>query len=283
MKSNDYDSRFDRKGRADGSVSGHKGRPPQPHDGMEEAEDITFAMLYQRLAGSFRLLWIAIKYRILKLLGFSGSGKKPAWGASVFKMAMLAVIIILVTQKEIKFSVNLKAPLAAASKSEEPEAKIASNKALGKFSLSDALPFGKSSAEENHSIAVSELDAVEVNDYVGRFSKVAVAEMRKFGIPASVKMAQAILESRAGLSPAVRERNNHFGKPLDNVEYVSAWENWRAHSLLLKNEYSSLFEDAYGYRQWAKGLQRLKYNSDKNYADKLIELIEKYELAILDE
>lgn len=283
MKSNHYDSRFDRRGYATGSISGRNSRPPHPYDGFETAEDITFAMLYQRLAGGLRLLWIALKYRMMKLMGLAGSGKKQAWGFSVFKMTMLAVIVILVTQKEIKFSVNLKAPMTGVGKSDVPEAVAVSNKALGQFSLGDALPFGKSASDKNHSIAVSELDAAEVRAYIGRFSKVAVAEMRKFGIPASVKMAQAILESRAGQSPAVRERNNHFGRPLDQAEYVSAWENWRAHSLLLKNEYSSLFEDAYGCRQWAKGLQKLKYNSDRNYADKLMEIIEKYELTTLDE
>jgi flagellum-specific peptidoglycan hydrolase FlgJ len=107
--------------------------------------------------------------------------------------------------------------------------------------------------------------------------------MRKFGIPASIKMAQAILESKAGESAGVKQYNNHFGSPLSQTEYVSAWENWRAHSLFLKNEYSALFDDAYGYKQWAKGLQKLKYSSDRNYADKLIEVIEKYELTLLDE
>jgi flagellum-specific peptidoglycan hydrolase FlgJ len=44
-----------------------------------------------------------------------------------------------------------------------------------------------------------------------------------------------------------------------------------------------LFDDAYGYKQWAKGLEKLKYSTDRNYADKLIEVIEKFELTLLDE
>jgi len=283
MKSNYYETNSNRNGGMPKGTTGRNTHAPQSNYGFENPEDITFALLFHRLAGGLKMLWIALKYRLMKLFKISNSKTKTTWRVSLFKLTLLAVVIILVTQKDIRFSVNLKAPLAGIGQSQEPEAVAASNKSLGKFSLSDALPFGKAAVKSEELVSVSDLDHEEVNDYIGRFSKVAVAEMRKFGIPASIKMAQAILESKAGKSNSVRLSNNHFGSPLSQTEYVSAWENWRAHSLYLKNECSTLFDDAYGYKQWAKGLQKLKYNTDKNYADKLIQVIEKYELTLLDE
>ncbi len=263
--------------------SGRNTNPPQQNYGFEKPEDITFAMLFQRLLSGLKLLWIALKYRLLKMLGISNTRTSAWWRVSIFKLSLIAVVIILVTQKDIRFSVNLKAPLAGIGQSQEPEAVATSNKALSRFSLGDALPFGKDGDISEQAIKVSDLNPDIVNVYIGRFSKVAVAEMRKFGIPASIKMAQAILESQAGESAQVKQNNNHFGRPLSHTEYVSAWENWRAHSLHLKNEYSALFDDAHGYKQWAKGLQKLKYSADRNYAEQLIELIEKFELNLLDE
>lgn len=284
MKPNDYESSRFAQESPKRSINHKNGQTPQSARHFEQPEEITFSMLFQRLAGGFRLLWIALKYRIMKLMGLTGAKKSTSWKLSLFKVSMVAVIIILVTQKDIRFSVNLRAPLAGIGKSEEaPKAIATSNKALGQFSLSDALQMGKDSPDDEKVPEVSALNSDDVNEYVSRFSKVAVAEMRKFGIPASVKLAQAILESNAGKSSATTETKNHFGKPLQANEYVSAWENWRAHSLLLKNDYSALFDDAYGYKQWAKGLQKMKYNSDRNYAEKLIEVIEKYDLSLLDE
>lgn len=283
MKSNYYESNYQRRGDSTGNVSNRKDNAPKHHSAYDQPEELSLGMLFQRLATGFKMLWIALKYRLLKMLGITGVKSKSFWRISLLKVTMLAVVIILVTQKDIRFSVNLKAPLAGIGQAEQPKAVAAANRSLSKFSLSDALPFGKKSEEETEEVSVSDLHPDQVNQYVGRFSKVAVAEMRKFGIPASIKMAQAILESQAGQSSAVKEMNNHFGKPLHQMEYVSAWENWRAHSLLLKNEYSSLFDDAYGYTQWAKGLQKLHYSSDKQYASKLITIIEKYELTLLDE
>lgn len=283
MKSNYYETNSNRKGEMPAGATGRNTNAPQPNLGFDTPEDITFAMLFHRLLGGLKLLWIALKYRALKLMGISNTKNKSSWKVPAFKLSLLAVVIILVTQKDIRFSVNLKAPLAGLGQSQEPQAIATSNKSLGKFSLGDALPFGKEAVKSEEVVKVSDLNPEDVNDYIGRFSKVAVAEMRKFGIPASIKMAQAILESKAGESTDVKQYNNHFGSPLSQTEYVSAWENWRAHSLFLKNECTALFDDAYGYKQWAKGLQKLKYSTDRNYADKLIEVIEKFELTLLDE
>ncbi len=142
--------------------------------------------------------------------------------------------------------------------------------------------------------------------YVNRFSKVAQAEMEKYGIPASIKLAQGLLESNAGNSPIARENNNHFGIKCfsrncrkghcRNFEddshkdffraYRSAWESFRAHSLMLteSERYKPLFAlPKNDYRAWATGLAEAGYATDPDYAEKVARLIEELGLQRFDE
>lgn len=142
--------------------------------------------------------------------------------------------------------------------------------------------------------------------YIRRFQRVAIAEMEKFGIPASISMAQGLLESNAGQSRLAREINNHFGikchsktcQPghCDNyhddsakdffVRYGNAWESWRAHSKLLADpsrRYAGFIKSCGNdYLCWAKGLKKKGYATAPRYDKKLIDLIEKYQLHRLD-
>ncbi|MBK6932827.1 MAG: glucosaminidase domain-containing protein [Saprospirales bacterium] len=126
-------------------------------------------------------------------------------------------------------------------------------------------------------------------DYVERFAPVAVAEMQKYGIPASIILAQGLLESNAGTSNLAQQTNNHFGikchsnrcKPghcanfSDDshkdffVRYGNVWSSYRAHSNFLKNSrrYGHLFKlDASDYKGWARGLAKAGYATDPKYA-----------------
>ena len=135
------------------------------------------------------------------------------------------------------------------------------------------------------------------NSYVERFAPVAMAEMRKFGIPASIILAQGLLESNAGDSPLSRTANNHFGIKCFSktckkghcanftddshkdffVKYGNAWSSFRAHSDMLQKSkrYHALFElDATDYKNWALGLEKSGYATDRMYAEKLLSLIQ---------
>ncbi len=135
------------------------------------------------------------------------------------------------------------------------------------------------------------------NSYVERFAPVAMAEMRKFGIPASIILAQGLLESNAGDSPLSRNANNHFGIKCFSktckkghcanftddshkdffVKYGNAWGSFRAHSEMLKKSkrYQALFElDNTDYKNWALGLEKSGYATDRMYAEKLLSLIQ---------
>ena len=140
--------------------------------------------------------------------------------------------------------------------------------------------------------------------YIERFAPIAISEMRRYKIPASITLAQAILESNGGMSELARKHNNHFGvkcyeqhcedghcinyhddTPKDHFKrYPSAWESFRDHSLFLqKSWYAPLYElPATDYKAWAEGLAKSGYAADKKYAQKLIKVIEKYDLAKYD-
>lgn len=136
--------------------------------------------------------------------------------------------------------------------------------------------------------------------YVQRFAKVAKSEMEKYGIPASIKLAQGILESNAGNSTLALENKNHFGikcfskkcskghcsnfsddshKDFFRV-FNTSWESYRAHSELLQ---STRYRNLNGnYRDWANGLVKAGYATDPKYGEKLINLIEALELHQYD-
>ncbi|MCC6815036.1 MAG: glucosaminidase domain-containing protein [Saprospiraceae bacterium] len=147
--------------------------------------------------------------------------------------------------------------------------------------------------------------------YIEQYKAIAIREMNRTGIPASIKMAQGIMESMSGRSELAVNANNHFGikcKPGwdgdtyqykdDDFDvkgelvhscfrkYSAAEQSYLDHSefLLNRKRYKVLFE--YGktdYVSWAKGLQACGYATDPNYAIKLIEAIERYKLYRFDQ
>ncbi len=136
-------------------------------------------------------------------------------------------------------------------------------------------------------------------EYIETYKGIAVDHMRKYKIPASITLAQGLLESGAGKSALTKNSNNHFGIKCHNDwtggkvyqaddtpndcfrKYKRAEDSFEDHSRFLadKPRYKSLFALAItDYRGWAKGLQQAGYATDKAYANKLIKLIEDYEL-----
>ena len=133
------------------------------------------------------------------------------------------------------------------------------------------------------SATVRQLEDQKVRQYIKRFNKIARLESQRFGIPASVLLAQAISESWAGEHPAAMEVNNHFGQVFSDKSYGSAWENWRAHSIWMSRKYPEMLQHRKDYERWAKALQRSGYSSQRRYAKTLVGIIEKYHLYTLDE
>jgi flagellum-specific peptidoglycan hydrolase FlgJ len=134
-------------------------------------------------------------------------------------------------------------------------------------------------------------------DYVKQYSKIAKLEENRTGIPASITLAQGLLESDAGQSRLTKSASNHFGIKCFShnckkghcknftddthkdffIVYKSAWQSFKAHSDFLKNgsRYSKLFRlSKKDYKGWANGLKSAGYATDKRYHEKLILIIE---------
>lgn len=141
-------------------------------------------------------------------------------------------------------------------------------------------------------------------EYLERYKHIAVAHMEKYGIPASIKMAQGMLESDNGNSRLAREGNNHFGIKCKSDwtggvifhddddkgecfrKYRTADESWLDHSEFLDKgqRYQFLFElDPIDYKAWAHGLKQAGYATNPRYPELLIKIIEDNELYLLDQ
>lgn len=139
--------------------------------------------------------------------------------------------------------------------------------------------------------------------YISQYSDLAVSHQKKFRIPASITLAQGLLESGAGQSDLAQRSNNHFGIKCHSDwnggrvyhdddrrgecfrKYKRVEDSYEDHSRFLTDRprYAVLFElNIKDYRGWAKGLQKCGYATDRAYANKLIKVIEDYELYAFD-
>lgn len=143
----------------------------------------------------------------------------------------------------------------------------------------------------------------QYEDYIKKYRELAVEEMKKYRIPASITLAQGLLESGAGQSKLARKSNNHFG-----IKCGSGWtgktvsydddargecfraykhpkQSYEDHSKFLvgRSRYASLFKlKITDYKGWARGLKKAGYATNPRYAEQLIGIIELYDLHKYD-
>ncbi len=137
--------------------------------------------------------------------------------------------------------------------------------------------------------------------YIDTYKNLAIEQMQKYRIPASITLAQGLLESAAGRSTLATEANNHFGIKVGNWsgpyvlrnddapnekfrKYKSARESYEDHSRFLQGRrYQALFQlDITDYKGWAHGLKKAGYATNPVYAESLIHIIEMYNLQQFD-
>ena len=229
-----------------------------------------------------------------------------------FKLAFLGVCTFFALKKDLNLNINLgtgKQPIAAATTPSRPMARTTS------LSVSDNILGGPSNhassfvpatpaKPKRKPIVMTEKTKKQLA-YVERFASVAQEEMQKFHIPASITLAQGLIETNAGQSPLATKNNNHFGIKCFSKsckkghcsnfsddshkdffrKYASSWESFRAHSKLLTyKRYKHLAQlPTSDYKGWAVGLKKAGYATDKNYHNKLIRLIESLHLDKYDE
>lgn len=207
------------------------------------------------------------------------------------KIFILACVLFLVSCKGTKYTTNHKKPTPKSrttTVAKKPTPKPVASK-----------PTEKLEATSNVSVTAN-----TIQNYISTFKETAKDNMRTYGIPASITLAQGILESGSGNGRLASQANNHFGIKCHKEwtgetiyhdddalqecfrKYRHASESFRDHSLFLtsRSRYSDLFllkkDD---YKGWAKGLRKAGYATDQKYPDKLISLIERYELYKYDD
>jgi flagellum-specific peptidoglycan hydrolase FlgJ len=221
----------------------------------------------------------------------------------MFKKTLLILTALLIV------SCNATKPVIITTKSASPVTKKVAERTVKKTSL--AKPILKKSAivakdHEEDEVIESTSRTVVSNDivanYIGQYKDIAMSNMKVYGIPASIILAQGILESGAGRGDLANRANNHFGikchdwtgesvRHDDDAsqecfrKYNDPSESFKDHALFLtgRGRYSSLFslpkED---YEAWAKGLRSAGYATDPRYPQKLISYIERYDLGQFD-
>lgn len=251
----------------------------------------------------------------------------PAIEANVFeqnlwKLVVLSALAYIVWGEKISLNLGLsdadrievldengkptKAALATSEKTKKKKSDVRVELPAGKINnLTFAIDPEYADRNEVPHTEV-EARAAVVRNYLTRFAPVAVAEMEKFGIPASITLAQGLLESNAGMSKLARSTNNHFGIKCfsrrcakghcmnftDDThkdffrKYPNPWGSFLAHSLFLKNSerYEKLFKlPQDDYKGWARGLSKAGYATDKKYGEKLIAIIQNLGLNKFDQ
>lgn len=155
----------------------------------------------------------------------------------------------------------------------------------------------------DNSTAANQRNISSYTKYIQQYGNLAIQHQKKFGIPASITLAQGLLESGAGQSDLARRSNNHFGIKChsdwrggkvyhdDDLrgecfrKYKEVEDSYEDHARFLTDRprYAVLFDlNIKDYKGWAKGLQRCGYATDRAYANKLIKVIEDYKLYRYD-
>jgi len=238
--------------------------------------------LSAKMKGAFGAIWLTIKRKI------------TSWKLPWIKISALCILAYFLLTRDMNFNLSVNAPIKAVQTKSRDYRPVSTSfqPPVTTAVEEEAEPERKKMPQDPKHLA-----------YIKRFETVAVAEMTKYGIPASIQMAQALVESGAGKSRLVTKNNNHFGIKCFSKnckkghcanfsddhhkdffrKYNTAWESWRDHSkFIVDGRYKDLLIHRDDYKAWAEGLSRHGYATDPSYADKLVAMIERYELHKLD-
>ncbi|MEO1518828.1 MAG: glucosaminidase domain-containing protein [Bacteroidota bacterium] len=232
-----------------------------------------------------------------------------------FKVFLISFILYVFINKDFSFSVNLNDPDPTTTpgvQMEEPgkkekkknhlltQKRTIAQKPKAESGLFDRirLPFigGGRSSEKRSELA--QIDKQVKQAYLKRFAHVAQNEQKKFGIPASIILSNALLHSFAGQRDLSLAGNNHFAIPCTTAwmgasgtyqdacyrHYESAWSSFRDHSLYItKNQFAHLTQlKSDDYKGWAKGLEKAGFSDFGGLAKSLVKIIEEHGLHQLD-
>jgi hypothetical protein len=211
-----------------------------------------------------------------------------------FTLGLLVIGLYVYFRKDLSFQIQVQSPdkqeleMGRQPKEKMTENALGSNNTIDKLELPFIGERGGGSKD-----AFSELAKVEEADkqaFMERFAKVALAEQKKFGIPASIVLGTSLYQSYAGKREIAVAANNFFALPCAGAwagncveaqgyqyrRYATAWDSFRDFSLFAKSNLGQL--KGKGYREWAAALQQAGIGNGQN----LIAVIEAYKLFQLD-
>lgn len=228
-----------------------------------------------------------------------------------FKIACMAFLVFIFLKKDFRFQINMKSPIQqesptqqhAVQKKKETLTEKTAVPVVNKSSTTffDRIPFIGGGRSKHQSAAAKELAQVDESTkeaYMKRFAHIAVKEQARFGIPASIILASALLHSQANSRDVTRTAHNHFALRCTGDwdghseiiqgtcyrHYETNWESFRDHSYFITSDsYSHLKKlGKKDYKAWAKGLEKAGFSEENNLAKHLIQIIEQYHLFDLD-
>lgn len=240
--------------------------------------------------------------------------RRPFFKKNWYKVLLAGVILYGVNQRDLSFELNLRSPFPA----EEPQlqpAPVAQPQKAKREKFTEQVPnaaggMAANSEQKNvfdlfsnpgkGSLSLQEqLQKIPEKDqleYLKRFARVAISERKKFGVPSSIILANALLFSQAGQSAMLEPTNNHFGltctqnwsgESLKQGQtcwrvYDNAWSSYRDFSQFLSSQEQLARLPEHDYQAWSESLARLKILPEPNLEETLVELIEYFNLAELD-
>jgi len=221
-------------------------------------------------------------------------------GKNWFQIFLLVLALYIFLQKDITIRVNMRSLGSAVAPAMEGRAVPASLGGPSTLSLLGAEGLSTNASAEGNAFfyllspKAAKRDGVprEVLDrelersrkLVERFARVALTERSKFGLPAAIILAQAILESHNGQNSLAKDKYNYFGQMADGDyrRFHSAWESFREHSKEMSTVGPVRAIPLTDYKGWATGLQKAGFSSDRDYAKKLVRIVELLDLDQFD-
>ena len=270
-----------------------------PKHRMDDLELGTLLFLVlQQLTIGMRKPLLALSYRLKEwfreMLKYAPDWKKLPW----LKLCILTMVAFLLFKKDMQVQFAVRSPLHIFNDNEDrrtvsdAQTSIAQTVALYGDAINPLAPAKPETLKDK-----------QVRAFVRSYAPLAIEEMHKSGVPASITIGQALIESRCGKSALATKNNNFFGikcfsrkcpkghctNMIDDHhkdffrKYKHAKQSFRHHSqLLTQGRYKHLIKSGKDYKAWAKGLKKAGYATDKTYDKKLIEIIEEYQLFNLD-
>lgn len=252
-------------------------------------KEVTWQQLLLKILVALKVPFFAAKHQLMTTTKSSIQNYFSSRPFPWFRLALVLLFVYAFFQKDLQFNINLGAPNILSEETTTSASKLM----VGGF------PQAVKHTTTKTKSAIAHLNDQSVETYINRFKRVAIVEMDKFNIPASIKMGQALLASHAGTNSLASQYNNHFaitcndGTNCESFQignqsamvksYQSAWESWRNHSQLLStSKYAPLKEYKKNYKKWAIGLETAGFSQANNYSQQLIQVIEKYQLYQLD-